>query len=218
MRAVARHRLFPARRNDHRPRQRAAAACSSSSRARSRSATGDELVSLRGPGDCFDSRALVQGGGSNAFFAREETLCNLLPRDVSAEAHQPQSALRRVLLSRHFAQARRRGARRRGGGALQPAAARAGARALLASRRSSSRRARLSNSAARQMSDARRQRAVSSATASGSASSPSPISLDAAILSRLPLESPVGQHRAIQGHRVDGRDFFRPRGHADDQA
>ena len=44
---------------------------------------GDEVVALRGPGDCFDSRALVQGGGSNAFVAREETLCNLLPRDVT---------------------------------------------------------------------------------------------------------------------------------------
>ena len=44
---------------------------------------GDEVVALRGPGDCFDSRALVQGGGSNAFVAREETLCNLLPRDLT---------------------------------------------------------------------------------------------------------------------------------------
>jgi CBS domain-containing protein len=44
---------------------------------------GDEVVALRGPGDAFDSRALVQGGGSNAFVAREETLCNLLPRDVT---------------------------------------------------------------------------------------------------------------------------------------
>ena len=44
---------------------------------------GAEVVSMRGPGDCFDSRALVQGGGSNAFVAREETLCNLLPRDVT---------------------------------------------------------------------------------------------------------------------------------------
>ncbi len=43
----------------------------------------EELVALRGPGDSFDSRALVQGGGSNAFIAREETLCNLLPRDVT---------------------------------------------------------------------------------------------------------------------------------------
>jgi CBS domain-containing protein len=42
---------------------------------------GDDLVALRGPGDAFDSRALVQGGGSNAFIAREETLCNLLPRE-----------------------------------------------------------------------------------------------------------------------------------------
>ncbi|MGD0185082.1 MAG: putative nucleotidyltransferase substrate binding domain-containing protein [Roseiarcus sp.] len=44
---------------------------------------GGELVALRGPGDCFDSRALVQGGGSNAFLAREETLCNLLPRNLT---------------------------------------------------------------------------------------------------------------------------------------
>ena len=43
----------------------------------------DEVVALRGPGDAFDSRALVQGGGSNAFVAREETLLNLLPRDVT---------------------------------------------------------------------------------------------------------------------------------------
>ena len=73
---------------------------------------GADVVSMRGPGDCFDSRALVQGGGSNAFVAREETLCHLLPRDVALRADQPQSALRRVLLSRYFAQARRRGRRR----------------------------------------------------------------------------------------------------------
>lgn len=42
-----------------------------------------ELIGLRGPGDWFDSRALVQGGGSNAFVAREETLCHLLPRDLA---------------------------------------------------------------------------------------------------------------------------------------
>jgi len=41
------------------------------------------VVALRGPGDCFDSRAVVQGGGSNAFVTREETLCYLLPRDVT---------------------------------------------------------------------------------------------------------------------------------------
>ena len=43
----------------------------------------DDVVALRGPGDAFDSRALVQGGGSNAFVAREETLLNLLPRDLT---------------------------------------------------------------------------------------------------------------------------------------
>jgi CBS domain-containing protein len=44
---------------------------------------GEDLVALHGPGDSFDSRALVQGSGSNTFVAREETLCNLLPRDVT---------------------------------------------------------------------------------------------------------------------------------------
>ena len=44
---------------------------------------GDDLVALRGPGDTFDSRALVQGRATNAFIAREETLCNLLPRNVT---------------------------------------------------------------------------------------------------------------------------------------
>ena len=43
---------------------------------------GDEVVALRGPGDTFDSRALVQGASANAFVAREETLCNLAPRDL----------------------------------------------------------------------------------------------------------------------------------------
>ena len=43
----------------------------------------NDVVALRGPGDTFDSRALVQGGGSNAFVAREETLLKLLPRDVT---------------------------------------------------------------------------------------------------------------------------------------
>ena len=44
---------------------------------------GDEVVALRGPGDAFDSRALVEGRGLNAFVAREETLLNLLPRDLT---------------------------------------------------------------------------------------------------------------------------------------
>ena len=46
---------------------------------------GDDLVALRGPGDMFDSRALVQGRSANAFVAREETLCNLLPRAVTLQ-------------------------------------------------------------------------------------------------------------------------------------
>ena len=44
---------------------------------------GEELVALRGPGDFFDSRALVQGAASNVFVAREETLCHLLPRALT---------------------------------------------------------------------------------------------------------------------------------------
>jgi CBS domain-containing protein len=43
----------------------------------------DGVVALRGPGDAFDSRALVERRGSNAFVAREETLLNLLPSDVT---------------------------------------------------------------------------------------------------------------------------------------
>ena len=43
----------------------------------------DGLVALRGPGDMFDSRALVRGRSTNAFVAREETLCHLLPRNVT---------------------------------------------------------------------------------------------------------------------------------------
>ena len=44
---------------------------------------GEETVALRGPADTFDSRALVEGGGGNAYFAREETLCYLVPRDLT---------------------------------------------------------------------------------------------------------------------------------------
>jgi CBS domain-containing protein len=44
---------------------------------------GDDLVALRGPGDVFDSRAVVEGHSANAFVAREETLCSLLPRGVA---------------------------------------------------------------------------------------------------------------------------------------
>jgi CBS domain-containing protein len=32
---------------------------------------GDDTVALRGPGDTFDSRALVEGGGSNALSLAE---------------------------------------------------------------------------------------------------------------------------------------------------
>ncbi|HXZ15953.1 MAG TPA: DUF294 nucleotidyltransferase-like domain-containing protein, partial [Roseiarcus sp.] len=46
---------------------------------------GGDLVALRGPGDMFDSRALVQGRSASAYVAREETLLNLLPREVTLQ-------------------------------------------------------------------------------------------------------------------------------------
>jgi CBS domain-containing protein len=39
-----------------------------------------EVEALLGPRDTFDSRALVQGNNTQAFIAREETLCYLIPR------------------------------------------------------------------------------------------------------------------------------------------
>jgi len=49
---------------------------------------GDELMALLGPKDTFDSHALVQGQSRHAFVAREETLCNLLPRRVALDLIQ----------------------------------------------------------------------------------------------------------------------------------
>jgi CBS domain-containing protein len=46
---------------------------------------GDEPVALLGPKDSFDSRALVHGHSGNAFVAREETLCYVLPKAVALE-------------------------------------------------------------------------------------------------------------------------------------
>ena len=66
-----------------------------------------ELVGLLGPKDFFDSRAVVQGVGVSGFIAREETLCSLAPPRRRAAADQRQSPFRRLLLQRHFAQARR---------------------------------------------------------------------------------------------------------------
>ena len=47
--------------------------------------TGDEAIALLGPKDSFDSRALVHGHSGNAFVAREETLCYLLPKAVALD-------------------------------------------------------------------------------------------------------------------------------------
>jgi CBS domain-containing protein len=49
---------------------------------------GDEPVALLGPKDAFDSRALVQGRTGNAFVAREETLCYVLPEAVARDLIQ----------------------------------------------------------------------------------------------------------------------------------
>ena len=42
----------------------------------------DELIALLGPGDAFDSRAIVQGESGHAFVARDECLCWLAPKVV----------------------------------------------------------------------------------------------------------------------------------------
>ena len=94
---------------------------------------GDDLVALRGPGDAFDSRALVQGSGSNAFVAREETLCNLLPRDVTLRLINQNPRFASFFYLDIARQARRRLAGR-GGGALFAVAGRAGLRPLPPSR------------------------------------------------------------------------------------
>src|SRR6516162_8155803 len=43
------------------------------------------LLALLGPTDSFDSRALVHGQGGHAFFARDETLCYVIPKDVTLQ-------------------------------------------------------------------------------------------------------------------------------------
>src|SRR6266545_4954374 len=44
---------------------------------------GGDLLALLGPKDSFDARALVHGKSGHAFVAREETLCYVLPKDVT---------------------------------------------------------------------------------------------------------------------------------------
>lgn len=41
-----------------------------------------EAISLLGPGDVFDSRALVHGGAGALFQSKEEVLCYLMPREL----------------------------------------------------------------------------------------------------------------------------------------
>jgi CBS domain-containing protein len=50
--------------------------------------TADEVLAQLGPKDSFDTHALVQGKSPNAFVAREETLCYLLPRPVALDLIQ----------------------------------------------------------------------------------------------------------------------------------
>jgi signal-transduction protein with cAMP-binding, CBS, and nucleotidyltransferase domain len=56
-----------------------------------------ELAALLGPGDSFDSRALMQGSGARSFVAREETLC--LP---AAARHGDVADRRRTRASARF--------------------------------------------------------------------------------------------------------------------
>ena len=49
------------------------------------------LLALLGPKDSFDSRALVYGQGGHAFFAREETLCYVIPKTVTLKLIQTNS-------------------------------------------------------------------------------------------------------------------------------
>src|SRR5246127_4008805 len=47
-----------------------------------------DLLALLGPKDSFDSRALVHGKGGHGFFAREETLCYVIPKKVTLDLIQ----------------------------------------------------------------------------------------------------------------------------------
>jgi CBS domain-containing protein len=43
---------------------------------------GDDIVSVLGPNESFDARALVHGAAGDRFVAAEETLCYLAPKAV----------------------------------------------------------------------------------------------------------------------------------------
>jgi CBS domain-containing protein len=47
-----------------------------------------DLLALFGPKDSFDSRALVHGKSGHGFFAREETLCYVIPKKVTLDLIQ----------------------------------------------------------------------------------------------------------------------------------
>src|SRR6516164_2720005 len=47
-----------------------------------------DLLALLGPTDSFDSRALVHGKSGHGFFAREETLCYVIPKKVTLDLIQ----------------------------------------------------------------------------------------------------------------------------------
>jgi CBS domain-containing protein len=54
--------------------------------------TGDETEALLGPKDTFDSEAVVHGSASASFVAEEETLCYLVPRVLILELVQKNQA------------------------------------------------------------------------------------------------------------------------------
>src|SRR5262252_2793034 len=47
-----------------------------------------DLLALLGPKDSFDSRMLVHGKSGHGFFAREETLCYVIPKKVALDLIQ----------------------------------------------------------------------------------------------------------------------------------
>ena len=49
---------------------------------------GGDLLALLGPKDSFDSRAVVHGKSGYAFLAREETLCYVIPKDLTLDLIQ----------------------------------------------------------------------------------------------------------------------------------
>ena len=97
--------------------------CTSSSRARSRSATATRSRPCSARRTASTPRAVVHGAAGEHFIAAEETLCYLIPPQVVLGPDPAQSGLRRLLLFRGLAQARRLRRRRSGRRASRPSCA-----------------------------------------------------------------------------------------------